>query len=285
MEKPLVSICCQTFNHGAYLKECLDGFVNQKTNFKYEILVHDDASTDNTPKILKEYENKYPDLFRCVYQEENQFGKLNSLVDILHEMALGKYIAICEGDDYWIDENKLQKQINFLEANPEYTITGHSVRTIDENKKTVDFMSKEGEVTFEDILLGKGVYTLSMVYRNILKFSPKINKYPAGDFFIKASLLDNGKGYLFNSIMGMYRKHNGGIWSTQSNKEIHRKTLQGYRNFLKDFPKRKTEIIYAILKYKKKHGLTLIGFDSYILMDCIGILNIGLKKIKKRIGL
>lgn len=113
-----VSVCCQTYNHKDYIRECLDGFVNQQTDFNFEILIHDDASTDGTAQIVREYEGKYPDLFRCVYQTENQYGKINSLTDILFKMAKGKYLAVCEGDDYWRDPLKLQKQVNVLEQNP-----------------------------------------------------------------------------------------------------------------------------------------------------------------------
>ena len=104
-----VSICCVTYNHENFLRQCLDGFVMQKTNFQFEILVHEDASTDGTEEIVKLYEEKYPNLFRCVYQSENQFLKQNTLVNILFKMAKGKYIALCEGDDYWTDPYKLQK--------------------------------------------------------------------------------------------------------------------------------------------------------------------------------
>lgn len=86
----------------------------QKTNFKYEILIHDDASTDKTASIIKEYEGKYPDLIKAIYQEENQYSRGNNVNFILLERAKGKYLAFCEGDDYWIDENKLQKQVDFL---------------------------------------------------------------------------------------------------------------------------------------------------------------------------
>ena len=114
MEIPLVSICCVTYNHENYLRQCLEGFMMQKTNFFYEILVHEDASKDNTAKILREFEAHYPDRFRCVFQTENQFYKQNVLINILFKMARGKYIALCEGDDYWTDPYKLQKQVDFL---------------------------------------------------------------------------------------------------------------------------------------------------------------------------
>lgn len=113
----LVSVICDVYNHEPYLRDCLEGFINQKTNFTYEILIHDDASTDNSVNIIREYVNKYPHLFKPIFQTENQYSKGMSIwYDIQIPRAKGKYIAICEGDDYWIDPYKLQKQVDILEA-------------------------------------------------------------------------------------------------------------------------------------------------------------------------
>ena len=118
---PLVSICCAAYNHEPYIRQCLDGFVMQRTTFPFEVLIHDDASTDKTADIIREYEKKYPDIIKPIYQKENQYskgGKISLRFNI--PRAKGKYIAFCEGDDYWIDPLKLQKQVDFLEANPDY---------------------------------------------------------------------------------------------------------------------------------------------------------------------
>jgi len=116
---PLVSITCATYNHEAYIKEALEGFVMQKTSFPFEIIVHDDASTDNTASIIREYEARYPDLFVTIYEAENQYSKgYGDLSRIIYSAVRGKYIAVCEGDDYWTDPYKLQKQVEFLEYNP-----------------------------------------------------------------------------------------------------------------------------------------------------------------------
>ena len=119
---PLVSICCITFNHEKYIDQTLEGFLMQKTNFSFEILIHDDASTDATADIIREYEAKYPNIIKPIYQTENQFSKgIRSMYGVFNfPRATGKYIAMCEGDDYWIDENKLQSQADFLEQNEDY---------------------------------------------------------------------------------------------------------------------------------------------------------------------
>jgi glycosyltransferase involved in cell wall biosynthesis len=97
MQNPIVSVCCITYNHEKFISQALDGFLMQKTDFNFEVIIHDDASTDNTAMILKEYEENYSNLFRCVYQTENQFKKQNTLTKILFPMTKGKYIALCEG--------------------------------------------------------------------------------------------------------------------------------------------------------------------------------------------
>lgn len=119
-EKPLVSICCQTYNHKDYITEALESFLMQKTNFSFEILLRDDASKDGTAEICKDYAAKYPDLINLLAYEENQWQKGISPFRDNVKRAKGKYIALCEGDDYWTDPYKLQKQVDFLEANPEY---------------------------------------------------------------------------------------------------------------------------------------------------------------------
>ena len=120
INEPLVSIICPTFNHEEYIRKTLYSFLSQKTNFSFEIIVHDDASTDKTLEIVKEFELNYPNLFNNIYQTDNQFSKDPSSVSrIMFAKAKGKYIALCEGDDYWIDPYKLQKQVDFLEKNNE----------------------------------------------------------------------------------------------------------------------------------------------------------------------
>lgn len=117
---PLVSVICLAYNHEKYIRQCLNGFVMQQTTFPFEVLVHDDASTDKTAEIIREYEKKYPDIVKPTYQSENQFSKGVKIDgDILFSKTRGKYIAFCEGDDFWIDPLKLQKQFDALEQHPE----------------------------------------------------------------------------------------------------------------------------------------------------------------------
>ena len=115
----MVSVRCATYNHVNYIRQCLDGFVMQRTNFRFEVIVHDDASTDGTTEIIREYAEKYPDIIKPMYETENQYSKDVKAMNIrINNRLTGKYIAICEGDDYWIDPLKLQKQVDFLDDHP-----------------------------------------------------------------------------------------------------------------------------------------------------------------------
>ncbi|HAX96890.1 MAG TPA: glycosyl transferase family 2, partial [Prolixibacteraceae bacterium] len=125
-EQPLVSICCITYNQEKFIRDAIEGFLMQKTKFPIEVIIHDDASTDKTTDIIREYQSAHPDLIRAIYQSENQFSKgLDQALKHVYGGARGKYIALCEGDDYWTDPLKLQKQVDFMEAHPECTICFH----------------------------------------------------------------------------------------------------------------------------------------------------------------
>lgn len=171
--EPLVSICCITYNHENYIRDAIEGFLMQKTSFPIEIIIHDDASTDNTAQIIKEYEDKYPDLFCNIFQNENQWSKGGGSIyaRFVYPQARGKYIALCEGDDYWTDPLKLQKQVDFLEENPDYGLV-HTNFVINNTKTGIKQISNgyflNGQ-TIEDYLVGKfHIATLTTCFRKDL---------------------------------------------------------------------------------------------------------------------
>jgi glycosyltransferase involved in cell wall biosynthesis len=126
MNDIVVTIVCIAYNQEKYISETIESFLMQKTNFNYEILIQDDASKDKTPEIIKKYEMQYPDIIRPVYQKENQYSKGIQVLDFYQDIAKGKYIAVCEGDDYWTDPNKLQRQVDYMEKNQDCSACVHA---------------------------------------------------------------------------------------------------------------------------------------------------------------
>jgi glycosyltransferase involved in cell wall biosynthesis len=155
----MVSVVCTAYNHEAFIRSALDGFVMQKTNFPFEVLIHDDASTDGTADIIREYAEQYPEIIRPILQTENQYSKKIPITnEIILPKARGKYVAFCEGDDFWTDETKLQKQVDFLEKNPDYVACAHNsvfhfCSGKEEDKLTVVYQ-EERDMTFQDAISG-----------------------------------------------------------------------------------------------------------------------------------
>ena len=137
MKEYKVCVYCTAYNHEKYIKKTLDGFVNQVTNFKFYCVIHDDASTDRTALIIKEYEKKYPDLIKGIYQNKNQYSQnINIITEFIAPKVKSDYVAICEGDDYWIDNSKLQKQVEALESNKDCYMCVHKTIEVYENEIT-----------------------------------------------------------------------------------------------------------------------------------------------------
>ena len=221
MNEIMVSVVCDVFNHEHYLRQCLDGIVTQQTDFAFEVLIHDDASTDKSVEIIQEYVDKYPHLFKPIYQKENKFSKGISIwKDIQFPRAKGKYIAICEGDDYWTDPQKLQKQVDFMEANPEYSMCFHKVEVLSHDSNDIglyDHLCERAYSAYE-IYDKWTIPTCSVLYsRNNLKLlRPK--KCLFGDIVLFLSLANGGKLFCLDFIGGVYRRHDGGAsvgWSNE----------------------------------------------------------------------
>ena len=217
---PLVSICCNTYNHENYIRQCLEGFAIQKTTFNFEILVHEDASTDQTANIVKEYEITNTQMLRCVYQTENQFRKQNTLTNVLLPMALGKYIALCEGDDYWTDPYKLQKQVDFLEAHKEYSFCFHNSNVLNENeappirKQQINGIDKDTFFT-EDLIRQWFIPTASMVFvKDRLEIPDWFKNVQSGDIALALLLSLKGPAKYLDEVMSVYRLHPNGLSNT-----------------------------------------------------------------------
>jgi len=218
-----VSIVCITYNHAPYIRQCLDGFVMQKTSFSFEVLIHDDASTDGTTEIVREYCEKYPDIFVPFYEEENQWGKIDSWKDILFPRVRGKYVALCEGDDYWTDTLKLQKQVDAMERRPEVAVCFHPVTVRWEGGSAPEslFPSRKErfdktELCLDDLLKRNFIQTNSVLYR--WRFhTDSLDLIPQGilpgDWFMHLLHAQTGKILFLDEVMAVYRRHAGGIWT------------------------------------------------------------------------
>lgn len=249
----MVSIQCMAFNHEPYIRQCLDGFVMQKTNFYFEAIIHDDASTDGTSDIIREYERMYPDIIKPIYQIENQYSKHDgSIRRALDSKTRGKYIALCEGDDYWIDPLKLQKQVDFLEANPWCTMTCNRTMlySVHQNKIVGEnyCYNRDQIVDSKDVIQRGGLFisTCSILFRpSIIENYPDYcKKCHVGDYPLQIMATMKGHIYYINKPMSVYRVENSSSWMgkqewcTPSPKRI--KTVQSiismFEGFSKDYP-------------------------------------------------
>lgn len=234
----MVSVKCLAYNHEKFIRQALDGFVMQKTNFRYEVLIHDDASTDSTAAIITEYAEKYPDIIKPLLEKENLFSKPDG--DHINQTILpalrGKYIALCEGDDYWTDPNKLQKQVDFLEAHPDYTLCFHNAIVHYEDGSKPDKLYSnftEREYFPEDCIHGYQPPTASMLFRqeildsDIYKSTLNAN-INFGDLPLILSCMYLGKAYGFPSLMSIYRIHANGL-SNKLFADLRIPTLKSYR--------------------------------------------------------
>ena len=220
----LVSVYCLTYNHEKYIRSALEGFVNQKTNFDYEVFVHDDASTDMTASIVLEFAEKYPHIIKPIIQKENQYSKGVIIADkyILPLMS-GKYVAICEGDDYWCDERKLQRQVDFLENHPNYVACTHNSFIHDQisGKKSL-FLNIffNCSMSMKRMINWKKVFHISSVmYRRNIKggtpvYMREINCI--GDFNLALWLRLNGKIHYMAVPMSVIRRNVEGSWTMRN---------------------------------------------------------------------
>lgn len=238
--KPLLSICCITYNHEKYIKKALESFLEQATDFTFEILIGDDASLDKTQEILTNYSDKNRNI-RLFLNKEN-IGVNRNFTNVLRN-ARGKYLALCDGDDYWSDPNKLQKQVDFLRKNPEYSLTCHRYSMLEETTLKVSISKPEFDTCtiLEYASELPNIQTLTVVCRN-----PKEEVIPeelmfmvTGSTFFIIRMAEFGKIKFLNNNMAVYRVHHNGIWS---GKDIISKELMAMQN------------INAMISYYSRHS-------------------------------
>jgi glycosyltransferase involved in cell wall biosynthesis len=269
--KPLVSIACISYNQAGYIRSAIEGFLIQKTNFPIEIIIHDDCSTDGTDQIVKEYEMKYPDLIFPIYQKENQYSKgiRRILATFVFPKCNGKYIAICEGDDYWTDPYKLQKQVDCLENNKDLSFCFHSIIIVNyrEISKTIIAKKyfKDKVFSIKDLIYGGGSFvpTPSIVFKksSFNEIPDFFGSVPIGDYFLTLVLGDKGNCYYIDEPMAVYRKYVSGSWS-ESNNQLLDGSLKHYKEIVVSLDRFNTYSQYKYDKLIKNHFIKM-GLELY----------------------
>lgn len=319
MDEVVVSVGVITYNQKKYIKQCLDSILMQKTNFKFEVLINDDCSTDGTKEIVQDYVQKYPDIIKPTFQTENQYSKGKSIVsNFIFPRVRGKYFAICDGDDYWTDPQKLQKQYDFLENHLDYTVCFHLVNVIFDgyNLKSYTYPTenqiKQG-FTFDNLIKYNFIQTNSVMYRwgfagmDVHTFFP--NGILPEDWYIHLLHAKNGKIGFLNEIMSVYRRNKNGIWSDsiEDVRKLHVKyaleELKFYdcvykniteknENYLKtNFVPAYHNILRSLIVFNKKDVLfeaihQYFDYFTLVLMDCYqNIDGMKIKQHKKKIYL
>lgn len=238
MEKPILTIYCLAYNHGNYIKKTLEGFIRQKTEYKFKVIVHDDASTDDTAKIIKEYADKFPDIISPIFQIENQYSKGVKIVnEFITPRLEGKYIAVCEGDDYWCDENKIQIQIDYMENNQDCALCVHNTEFMNEDGtsmgKFFNKFNEERDFSTDELIRASdgGFFHLSsFLYRleDRLNYPSEFYIKGVGDYPLTIYLSTKGRVHYIDKVMSKYRVMSKGSWTQRinSSKKSKKKHLE-----------------------------------------------------------
>jgi len=223
LETPLVTVCCITYNQQRYIEETIKSFLMQETDFPFEIIIHDDASTDNTPNIIKKYAEKYPHIIRTIFQMENQYSQGHDMDSFIWDIAKGEYLAICEGDDYWTDPKKLQIQTRKMQEYPKCHISFHAtLETMNDETESLNphprakHYEKEQVFDVRTVLAGGGSFMQTpslMLHREVIENLPDFYyTAPAGDYVIQFLGALKGGALYINRTMAVYRVGADGSW-------------------------------------------------------------------------
>lgn len=234
-EQIMVSVFVVAYNEERYIRQALDSILDQKVNFKYEVIVHDDASTDKTSDIVKEYERKHPGIVKGIYQDSNKYQKgIQFVVGYMYPAAAGKYIAYCDGDDYWTDPYKLQKQADFLESNPEYTMCQHAFSFLYEDKKEIKAnhtYSGDQDMCIDEFIQWDGLKVPQigtwMFRRDLAANRPKLFHMIAIEGVMSISdrplaiyLALQGKVRYMDEVMSVWRRHSKTMFTRYTEKRM-----------------------------------------------------------------
>lgn len=231
-ETPVVSILCTAYNHERYIEQALHGFLGQDTGFRFEVLIHDDASTDRTADILREWQSRYPSIIRTTLQRENQFRRGVRPMELLLASARGRYIATCEGDDYWIAPSKLERQVAFLEAHADFSCVAHNYyHLVELNPAVRPWIATREERVFTPrqlMAMRRLFWAPTLVFRKLFDRVPRERALAAlGDQFFTAYLGSFGAGMYFEDLIGTVRRENPfSTWSPLNDVAKERQRVQ-----------------------------------------------------------
>jgi glycosyltransferase involved in cell wall biosynthesis len=222
-DMPVVTVITLTYNHAPYIRQCLDSILAQETNFPVQMIVHDDASTDGTVEIVREYAEKYPNVIVPILQKENQYSKGNGLAEFILPLVKGKYRASCEGDDYWIDPLKLKKQVRIMEEHPDTTLCGAVARI--EAQGPLDGRLIKPKImkdvyALRDVFSGTMFHTSTYLVRTDIRYPAGYTNVSYGDFFTRFVCALQGKLRCLPDIVSVYRFHGKGVYSGASSRQI-----------------------------------------------------------------
>ncbi len=265
-----VSVICNTYNHIRYIRDALEGFVTQRTSFPFEVLIHDDASTDGTADVIREYEARYPGLILPICQTQNQHSQGVKISSFQHPRVRGKYVAFCEGDDYWTDPEKLQKQYDLMEKHPEVDICAHASRVINAETGETDHIVSPADaccvIPAERVIRGGGgfVSTNTIFYRaELLKDIPPFRRMMGTDFSMQVHGALRGGMLFIPEVMSVYRKNTNGSWIAAMKKDRrkrieHKKlSIRAYRQMDKDTGKKYHRILRKMILRQQAKILAL----------------------------
>lgn len=219
MGKVSLTVVTTSYNHEKFIEKCIQSIVSQKTNFKFELVISDDCSTDNTRAIIKKYQKKYPDIIKPIFREKN-LGAMNNFIETLNSVHT-KYVALCDGDDFWTDDSKLQKQYDFLEKHDDYSIVFHQTLIFyddgSNNEETIHPNNIKSNLNLQDLIKENFIPANTVVYRwKYLKKDSLLNEFPKnvvpGDYFLHLVHANCGKIHFINKVMSSYRRQPGGMW-------------------------------------------------------------------------
>ncbi len=259
LTEPLVSVYCMTYNQKNTIGQAIESIVSQKTDFPFELIVHDDASTDGTADIVREYAALYPQIIRPILQTENQFGKCNIIKTHMHPLGQGDFIAICEGDDYWTDCEKLQRQVDHMRSDPKCSLCFHAVQQLSADGSIMQYrpLKQDCEVSADQVIRRGGLFcpTVSLMFRrDVMDCWPEFRlRADVYDYPAQVLAATMGRVHYIDRTMGVYRFASEGSWTAQHNDVIDYKHVKNETEWLELFDAYTNGIYKDAIHYHMAH--------------------------------